>query len=89
MMLPNDKNLILPDKKIEGGNIKTSFNTNRPINQSRTGSPNLGFRSVGAGSADPNTYAKGVELFGKNPREITFAAQGGIMNTRTAFQRVA
>ena len=76
MMLPNES-------------LKTSFNTNRPINQSRSGSPNLGFRPVGAGSADPNTYAKGQELFKNNPREITFANQGGIMNTRTAFQRVA
>ena len=57
--------------------------------QSSLANPNLGFRSVGAGSADPNTYAQGQQLFGNNPREITFAAQGGIMNTRTAFQRVA
>ena len=51
--------------------------------------PNLMAKGQGAGSADPNTYAKGVELFGKNPREITFANQGGIMSTNKAFQRVA
>jgi len=51
--------------------------------------PNLGFRSVGAGRADPNTYAQGQQLFGNNPREITFANQGGIMSTNRAFQRVA
>ena len=57
--------------------------------QSSLANPNLGFRSVGAGSANPNTYAKGQQIFGNNPREITFAARGGIMNTKTAFQRVA
>ena len=64
-------------------------NSPRFDQQSSLANPNLGFRSVGAGSANPNTYAQGVELFGNNPREITFASQGGIMNTRTAFQRVA
>ena len=49
--------------------------------------PAAEFQTAGAGSAD--TYAKGVELFGKNPREITFANQGGIMSTNKAFQRVA
>jgi hypothetical protein len=49
--------------------------------------PAAEFQTAGAGSAD--TYAKGVELFGKNPREITFANQGGIMSTNRAFQRVA
>jgi len=31
----------------------------------------------------------GKELFGNDPREITFANQGGIMSTNKAFQRVA
>jgi hypothetical protein len=71
-------------KELENVNVDTRANQ-----QSSMANPNLGFRSVGAGSADPNTYAKGVELFGKNPREITFANQGGIMSTNKAFQRVA
>jgi len=57
--------------------------------QSSLANPNLGFRSVGAGRADADTYAQGQQLFGNNPREITFANQGGIMSTNKAFQRVA
>jgi len=41
------------------------------------------------GRADADTYAQGQQLFGNNPREITFANQGGIMSTNKAFQRVA
>ena len=41
-----------------------------------------------AGAINPNTMAKGQQLFNK-PGEITFAAQGGIMSTNKAFQRVA
>jgi hypothetical protein len=37
---------------------------------------------------DPNDMAQGQQLFNK-PGEITFAAQGGIMSTNKAFQRVA
>jgi hypothetical protein len=37
---------------------------------------------------NPNTMARGSQLFG-GPREITFAAQGGIMNARKPMQRVA
>ena len=74
-------------------NIKEDANIqeNQPRfdQQSSLANPNLGFRSVGAGSADPNTYAQGQQLFGNNPREITFANQGGIMSTNKAFQRVA
>ena len=54
--------------------------------QSSLAKPDLGFRSVGA---DADTYAQGQQLFGNNPREITFANQGGIMSTNKAFQRVA
>ena len=42
----------------------------------------------GAGTMDPNTMARGQQLFNR-PGEITFAAQGGIMSTNKAFQRVA
>ena len=43
------------------------------------------FGPVGMG----RTAALGKELFGNDPREITFANQGGIMSTNKAFQRVA
>ena len=36
----------------------------------------------------PSTMNLGQQLFGNNPREITFAAKGGIMNTMKATQRV-
>ena len=39
-------------------------------------------------SINPNTMARGAQLFNK-PGEITFAAQGGIMNARKPIQRVA
>ena len=41
-----------------------------------------------AGAINPNTMARGQQLFNK-PGEITFANQGGIMSTNKAFQRVA
>jgi len=75
MMLPTDnKNLILPN------NIKTSFNTDRPISQSSVANANM------FGPVNQDTMTKGKQLF---KDDITFAAQGGIMNTKTAFQRVA
>ena len=40
------------------------------------------------GAVNPNTLARGQQLF-SGPGEITFAAKGGIMNTKKAFQRVA
>jgi hypothetical protein len=40
------------------------------------------------GPANMDTMAKGSQLF-SGPREITFAAQGGIMNARKPMQRVA
>jgi hypothetical protein len=40
------------------------------------------------GSINPNTMARGSQLFG-GPGEITFAAEGGIMNARKPIQRVA
>ena len=43
---------------------------------------------IGAGGMNPNTMAKGQQLFNR-PGEITFAAQGGIMNARKPIQRVA
>ena len=40
------------------------------------------------GPMNMNTMARGPQLFG-GPGEITFAAQGGIMNARKPIQRVA
>ena len=45
-----------------------------------------GMRGSPTSVINPNTMAKGQQLF-KN--DITFAANGGIMNTTKAFQRVA
>ena len=39
------------------------------------------------GAMNMDTMAKGRQLFG-GPGEITFAAQGGIMNARKPMQRV-
>ena len=47
-----------------------------------------GTPTADTGTMDPNTMARGQQLFG-GPGEITFAAKGGIMNTKKAFQRVA
>ena len=44
--------------------------------------------TANTGPINPNTMAKGQQLFG-GPGEITFAAQGGIMNARKPIQRVA
>ena len=44
--------------------------------------------TANTGPVNPNTMAKGAALFNK-PGEITFAAQGGIMNARKPIQRVA
>ena len=44
--------------------------------------------SQNTGPINPNTAARGAALFNK-PGEITFAAQGGIMNARKQIQRVA
>jgi hypothetical protein len=47
-----------------------------------------GTPTMDIGAINPNTMARGQQLFG-GPGEITFAAKGGIMNTKKAFQRVA
>jgi hypothetical protein len=68
----------------------------RPVNQvSRLANANIA-NPVGmmptptadTGSINPNTMARGSQLF-SGPGEITFAAQGGIMNARKPIQRVA
>ena len=67
-----------------------SFN---PIPESRLASivnpVNMqGTATADTGAMNPNTMTRGQQLFG-GPGEITFAAKGGIMNTKKAFQRVA
>ena len=66
---------------------------NRPNGASRMAKAPVvnpaGMFGTPTGSAGADTYAQGQQLFGKNPREITFANQGGIMSTNKAFQRVA
>jgi hypothetical protein len=47
-----------------------------------------GTPTMDTGTMNPNTMARGQQLFA-GPGEITFAAKGGIMNTKKAFQRVA
>jgi len=48
----------------------------------------VGMRGMPTGGMNPQTMARGQQLLNK-PGEITFAAQGGIMSTNKAFQRVA
>ena len=48
----------------------------------------VGMRGMPTGAMDPNTMARGQQLFNR-PGEITFASKGGIMSTNKAFQRVA
>jgi hypothetical protein len=50
-----------------------------PINIAGTGITNTG-------AVDQNLMERGKTLF---PNSITFAAKGGIMNSKKAFQRVA
>jgi hypothetical protein len=47
-----------------------------------------GTPTTDTGAVNPTTLARGQQLF-SGPGEITFAAKGGIMNTKKAFQRVA
>ena len=58
-----------------------------PVEGSRLAQTNIA-PPIGAGGMNPNTMAKGQQLFNR-PGEITFAAQGGIMNARKPIQRVA
>ena len=72
---------------------QAEVNVNPPVNVSRLSQPNMA-PPIGAGpkintmAGGPSTMNRGQQLFGNNPREITFAAKGGIMNTMKATQRV-
>ena len=69
-----------------------------PNEVSRLSNPNfigsvspVGFAQAPApntGAVNTDTLTRGQQLF-SGPGEITFAAKGGIMNTKKAFQRVA
>jgi len=58
---------------------------NRALESSSLGNVNMGFRNIGLDNR-PDTKTLGKELF---KDDITFAAQGGIMNATKTFQRVA
>jgi hypothetical protein len=81
------------DEKEVGMMAPTSNVSFNPIPESRLASVVNPVSIQGAPTADtgtmnPNTMTRGQQLFG-GPGEITFAAKGGIMNTKKAFQRVA
>ena len=98
---PDDFGVLKEFKKLESGaNIDTdsgmaptaNYSFDRPsiVPESRIAKANpVGMVGAPTGVTDANTYAQGQQLFGNNPREITFASKGGIMNTTKAFQRVA
>ena len=87
---PNETNNI--ENKVI--NNETNF-TSSIVPSSRLSQPNMA-PPIGAGAGPkintmaggPSTMNLGQQLFGNNPREITFAAKGGIMNTMKATQRV-
>ena len=66
--------------------VPVSMNTVNPA--SRLSNVNMVEPITNTGPINPNTMARGSQLFG-GPGEITFAAQGGIMNARKPMQRVA
>ena len=66
--------------------VPVSMNTVNPL--SRLSNVNMVEPITDTGSINPNTMARGSQLF-SGPGEITFAAQGGIMNARKPMQRVA
>jgi len=66
--------------------VPVSMNTVNPA--SRLSNVNMVQPITNPGPINPNTMAKGSQLF-SGPNEITFAAQGGIMNARKQIQRVA
>ena len=89
---------VMPEIQQEPEEQSSSMNITdvRPVNQvSRLANANIA-NPVGmmptptadTGPMNMNTMARGQQLFG-GPGEITFAAQGGIMNARKQIQRVA
>ena len=89
---------VMPEIQQEPEEQSSSMNITdvRPVNQvSRLANANIA-NPVGmmptptadTGPMNMDTMARGSQLFG-GPGEITFAAQGGIMNARKPIQRVA
>ena len=89
---------VMPEIQQEPEEQSSSMNITdvRPVNQvSRLANANIA-NPVGmmptptadTGPMNMDTMARGQQLFG-GPGEITFAAQGGIMNARKQIQRVA
>ena len=66
--------------------VPVSMNTVNPA--SRLSNVNMVQPITDTGPMNMDTMARGSQLF-SGPREITFAAQGGIMNARKPIQRVA
>jgi len=65
-----------------------NFNPSPVNSASRLSAANIATPITDPGPMNPSTMARGQQLFG-GPGEITFAAQGGIMNARKPIQRVA
>jgi hypothetical protein len=65
--------------------VPVSMNTVNPL--SRLSNVNMVEPITNTGAMNMDTMARGSQLF-SGPREITFAAQGGIMNARKPMQRV-
>ena len=78
-VIPDPVNVTLPTVNQESRLASTDLI--QPVNMTRTG-------TTDTGAINPTTLARGQQLF-SGPGEITFAAKGGIMNTKKAFQRVA
>jgi len=89
---------VMPEIQQEPEEQSSSMNITdpSPVNQvSRLANANIAnpvgmmpTATADTGPMNMNTMARGQQLFG-GPGEITFAAQGGIMNARKPIQRVA
>ena len=75
-----EKETTLPNEVSRLSNPNLIGNVS-PVNFAQAPAPNTG-------AVNTDTLTRGQQLFG-GPGEITFAAKGGIMNTKKAFQRVA
>jgi len=99
----NEKKLlnVNPQSSLSNTNVISPVSKINTVPPSSIGSSSVSPSSIGSSSAGPvmnsapgmaavnsSTMNLGQQLFGNNPREITFAAKGGIMNTMKATQRV-
>ena len=74
-------NISFDPSPVNQGSRLANANIANPVGMMPTPTADLG-------PMNPNTMARGQQLFG-GPGEITFAAEGGIMNARKPIQRVA